>query len=108
MGIVSFLIGILSNPLYYLIILVTVALVISYRRLKERALGRMQYSRTVDTDGIFAGETLTLTETVRNPSWFPLFSVKIEFYVPAGLTVDGKAGQETLKLLYTGKPKTAY
>ncbi len=25
-----------------------------------------------------------------------------------GLTADGKAGQETLRLLYTGKPKTAY
>ena len=98
MNIVSFLIGILSDPIYYIIILLVVASVITYRRLKERALGKMQYSRAVDTDGIFVGETLTMTEIVRNPSWFPLFSVKMEFYLPAGLTVDDKECREYSKL----------
>ena len=90
--------SVLTNPLVYMIVLVSVALVIGYRRCKSRALERMQYSRSVDTDGIFAGETLTLTETVRNPSWFPLFSVKMVFYVPAGLTVDDKECREYTQL----------
>ncbi len=84
----------LANPLWVIALLLGIALVLGYRRCKSRALETMQYSRSVDTDGIFAGETLTMTETVRNPSWFPLFSVKMEFYVPAGLTVDDRECRE--------------
>ena len=64
-------------------------LVSFYRRAKLRALDQVVYSRHVSTDGIFVEETLELIETIRNPSWFPLFRVRVEFFVPGGLTVDG-------------------
>ena len=64
-------------------------LVSFYRRAKLRALDQVVYSRHVSTDGIFVEETLELIETIRNPSWFPLFWVRVEFFVPGGLTVDG-------------------
>ena len=88
-----------ANPLIWIALLLVAALIFGYRRCKSRALEMMQYSRTVDTDGIFVGETLTLTETVRNTSWFPLFSVKMIFYVPAGLTVDEKECREYTQLV---------
>ena len=63
-------------------------LVLLYRRTKLSALDRVTYSRHFSTDGIFVGETLELIETIRNPGWFPLFRVRVEFFMPAGLTVD--------------------
>lgn len=71
---------------------------IGARKMKRRALELSEYDRSISTDGIFVGETLELTETVTNPTWFPLFSLKIEFYVPAGLTVDGVECTEYTKL----------
>ena len=64
-------------------------LIVLYRQAKLRALDKIAYSRQFSTDGIFVGETLDLIETIRNPSWFPLFRVRVEFFVPGGLTVDG-------------------
>ena len=63
-------------------------LIMLYRRAKLRALDKISYSRHFSTDGIFVGETLELIETIRNPSWFPLFRVRVEFFMPAGITVD--------------------
>ena len=60
-----------------------------YRQAKLRALDQVVYNRHFSTDGIFVGETLELIETIRNPSWFPLFRVRVEFFMPGGLTVDG-------------------
>jgi hypothetical protein len=54
-----------------------------YRKLKTWALGYLFYSRAFSTDGVFVGESLELIEKVENHSWFPLFSVQIEFFVPA-------------------------
>lgn len=66
----------------------TVAIVIGYRRLKLQALGMMTYNREFSTDAIFVGETLELVETVVNTSWFPIINLRMEFFVPAGLTID--------------------
>ncbi len=63
-------------------------LVSLYRSAKLRALDQIVYNRHFSNDGIFVGETLELIETIRNPSWFPLFRVRVEFFVPGGLTVD--------------------
>ncbi len=69
-----------------------------YRRMKLKALGKVIYSRSFSTDGIFVGETLELVETISNPSWFPLFSVEMEFFMPSGLTVDDITCKEYTKL----------
>ncbi|MBE6683531.1 MAG: DUF58 domain-containing protein [Ruminococcaceae bacterium] len=69
-----------------------------WRRMKSKALSVMEYGRSISSDGLFVGETLELTETVCNKSWFPLIAVKMEFYVPAGLTVDDFECNEYIKL----------
>lgn len=72
--------------------------IIGYRRLKSRALEKMIYQRSISVDGVFVGETLELTETVSNPTWFPLFNLRIGFFVPGGITVDGLRCNEHTKL----------
>ena len=70
-----------GNPLTLLIIGLSVTVLIllyhGYRSIKLRALEQVTYHRTISTDGFFAGETVDLTEVVRNPGWLPLFRVKL-------------------------------
>ena len=66
-----------------------VLLTLAYRKLKLRTIQKALYERGFSTDGVFVGEELELIETIRNPSWFPLFSIKMVFFMPSGLTVDG-------------------
>ncbi len=83
---------IVTSPLFWIVTLLAAAVFILrslYVRLKIRALGRMEYIRSFSSDGVFAGESFELKETLRNTTMFPLFFVKMEFYVPSGLTVDG-------------------
>ncbi len=77
-------------------VLVTLA-VIAYRKTKLSALGMLEYSRSFSTDGVFSGESFTLTEVVRNRTIFPLFFVEMDFFVPSGLTVDGVRCSEYTK-----------
>ena len=70
----------------------------SYRSLKLWAIGKLQYERLFSTDGVFVGETLALSEFVKNSVWFPLFSVQVEFFVPAGVTIDGLKCTEYTKV----------
>ncbi len=70
------------------ILLVCVIAVITYRECKLRALSRMEYIRSFSQDGVFEGEFFELRETAHNTTLFPLFFVKLEFFVPGGLTVD--------------------
>ena len=82
---------IVHSPEFWIAVLVAVVVsifVLLYRKAKLHALDQVTYSRHFSTDGIFVGETLDLIETLRNPSWFPLFRVRVEFFMPAGLTVD--------------------
>ncbi len=92
---------ILSSLLFWILFLIIViwsALTFIYRRLKLKALDKITYSRSLSSDGIFVGEELELTETVTNPSWFPLFSIKMEFFMPSGLTVNDITCKEYTKL----------
>jgi len=91
----------LRSPAFWIIggIAAAIAgLVYFYRQLKLRALETVEYERSFSTDGVFEGETLELTETVRNPGLFPLFAVRIDFFVPSGLTIDGVVCNEYKKL----------
>lgn len=83
---------VLASPIFWIIagiLALAVALVLIYRKLKLWALSQIAYSRHFSTDGIFAGESFTMTEVLHNPTLFPLFFVEMEFFVPSGLTVDG-------------------
>lgn len=84
--------NIFSSTAFWITLAVAVGIVMIvtvYRKLKLRALSKIEYSRYFSTDGIFAGEELTLTEVIHNPTLFPLFFVEMDFFVPSGLTVDG-------------------
>ena len=78
-------------------LILAVAAFIIYRRSKLYALGMIEYSRSFSTDGVFAGESFTLTETLRNRTIIPLFFVEMDFFVPSGLTVDGVRCSEYTK-----------
>ena len=81
----------IRSPWFWICLLVAAVcgiLTMLYRQAKLRALDQIVYTREFSTDGIFVGETLELIETIRNPGWFPLFRVRVEFFVPGGLTVD--------------------
>ncbi len=73
-------------------------MLLMYRRGKQWALSQMRYARSFSTDGVFVGETLEMTETVRNSVWFPLCSISVEFFVPGGLTVDELKCSEMTKV----------
>ncbi|MBQ3230098.1 MAG: DUF58 domain-containing protein [Clostridia bacterium] len=88
----------LGTLLLIIIVIFTILAIIGYRRLKTNALYNISYERAFSTDGIFAGERIDLTETISNPGWFPLFAVKIDFYVPAGLTVNDRKITEYTRL----------
>lgn len=72
-----------------------------YRALKGRFLSRLVYKREFSVSNCYAGQTVTLTETIFNPTFFPLFRVDVEEYFIGGLWLDGmrpdpkiKAGEE--------------
>jgi len=73
-------------------------LTFAYRKMKLCTLEKIVYNRSFSTDGIFVGETLELVETISNPTWFPLFAVRIEFFMPSGLTVDDVKCNEYTRL----------
>ena len=77
---------------YTLLIIAGVAIVLRiwYVSVKTKYIGYCLYDRAFSSDGAFAGEVFTLTETVTNPTLIPLFFVRYEFFMPEGLTVDGK------------------
>lgn len=91
----------LLSPAFWLCLLVLLLLsllVFWYRRMKLKALSGLEYSRAFSQRGIFMEETLELTEYLHNTTAFPLFFVNLDFFVPAGLTVDGKECREYVKL----------
>ena len=97
----DFAVTLLTSLWFWLVLAVTVSFILLralYVNLKTRALGNVEYSRRFSTDGIFVGETIELIETVENHSWFPLFSVRIDFFVPAGITIDELICREYTKV----------
>ena len=94
-------VDLLTSALFWItvaIIVASVLLIHLYRRLKTWALGNVVYNRRFSTDGIFVGETLELIETLENRTWFPLFSVRIDFFVPEGITIDEIVCREYTKV----------
>lgn len=83
------------------ILIILFILMIIYKKLKGKYLAKLIYKREFSTENVYAGETVTLTETIFNPTFFPLFSVDVEEYFLGGLWLDGakpnpdvKAGAE--------------
>lgn len=92
---------ILSSPWFWLLLaaaLLCLLVVRWYRRCKVRALEQLEYTRAFSTDGVFAGEYFTFTEILHNTTMFPLFSVKMDFFVPSGFTIDDVVCSEYTKI----------
>ena len=90
-SIASFIVGIITSPIFWIVLAVLAVIIIIvslYRLAKSWALGKVEYYRYFSKDGIFIGESLDLIERIKNPTCFPLFSVRVHFFVPSGLTVD--------------------
>ena len=101
MAIADVLLRLLLSPAFWIILLVLVVLcilIVGYRKCKLEALGGVLYERSFSADGVFAGESLVLTEILHNPGWFPLFFVRLDFFAPAGLTIDDVSCSEYTKL----------
>lgn len=81
---------ILSPYFWITLALIAVFLIIRalYRKGKLRSLGHLEYTRSFSADGVFAGDSFTFTEVIRNHTFFPLFSVKMEFFIPDGFVID--------------------
>lgn len=97
----DFAIRIITSVWFWIILITAAVLILTvflYTRIKIITLEELIYSRSFSTDGVFVGETLELIETISNPTWFPLFAVNMEFFIPSGLTVDGVTCNEYTKL----------
>lgn len=91
----------ITSSWFWIVLLAATVLILAislYRKLKLRAIRKAVYSRSFSTDGIFVGEQLEFAEAVTNPTWFPLFALKMEFFMPSGLTVDDVECNEYTKL----------
>ena len=81
--------GILLSAWFWIVlfsVLLGCFLVFLYRRGQLYALGELEYGRA-------------FTETVHNPTLFPLFSVEMSFFVPAGFVIDGMECREYKRIV---------
>ena len=95
------IVDILSSEWFRIVFVISLGLIVFiaiYRAIKLTALTKIMYDRSFSTDGVFVGETLELVETVKNPTCVPLFSVKIVFFMPCGVIIDGKECVEYTQL----------
>lgn len=68
-------------------------LIFIYRKIKFRVIEKIHYERAFSAEAAYAGETVTLTETIYNPTIFPLFFVDVQEYMFGGLWLDGARPQ---------------
>lgn len=73
-----------------------------YLTLRSRALEQVEYERFFSADGTFCGTEISMTEEIRNPTWFPLFFVEVSFFAPDGLCFDGveRQGYQRLRSVF--------
>ncbi len=83
--------------LLFLFAVVLVILTVLYIKLKGKFLEKLVYTREFSAKNAYAEETVTLTETIYNPSFFPLLRVDVEEYFFGGLWLDGQKPDPALK-----------
>jgi len=107
------ILAVLSSKYFIILLLLTLfvaALRSVYVSLKTSALSRLEYSRKFSADGIFEGGELDLIEEIKNDTFFPLFFVRLDFYVPQGISIDGIGSDEgyiKLTSVFNILPRTA-
>ncbi|MBE6597746.1 MAG: DUF58 domain-containing protein [Ruminococcaceae bacterium] len=81
----------ITSRLFWILFFITaisILLFFIYKKLKIWALERVEYLREFSSDGVFVGDTIELVETIKNRTWFPLFSVQVGFFLPSGLKIN--------------------
>lgn len=64
-------------------------LILLYRKLKFRYIEKLVYDRSFSSESVYAGGTVYLTETIYNPTLFPLLFIDVQEYIFGGLWLDG-------------------
>lgn len=82
---------------FLLLIVLTIAAIVIYGKMKGKFLEKLVYTREFSVKNVYAGETVTLTETIYNPTFFPLFKVDVEEYFFGGLWFDGAKPDPKIK-----------
>ncbi len=77
---------VLSTPLLVLVITIPCLFVLGiitwfvYRHMCKKLIGRLEYRREFTQDGVYEGDSVTLIETIYNPSKLPLIKLFAESY----------------------------
>ena len=83
---VDWLVEFTKSPWFYVLVVfaaLTLLALILYRiylALRNKRLGKIEYSRSFSEEGVYEGDEVELIETVRNTGAFPLLWVDIESY----------------------------
>lgn len=69
--------------------LVVLLLVVVSFLMRDRLIANLQYERVFSEEGVCEGEYVTMTETIANPSFLPVFFIDVEAYIYNGLRMEG-------------------
>lgn len=69
-------------------------------KIRKYAIRRIVYSRFFSEEGVHAGDTLTLTEVIYNPTVVPLFFIDVGCYISTGIEIDGVTAEQDEKVQY--------
>ncbi len=72
---------------FFLALLILVILAVISYFMRDRLIANLVYSRTFSEKGVYEGEEITMTETVYNKNWLPMFFVNVEAYIYGELEV---------------------
>lgn len=83
---------IILSPKVSLIIFVLISIYILYRiilYLRKRSIEKLIYYRNFSEEGVYARDTVLLTEVIINPTFFPLFLINVGCYYSTEFEIDG-------------------
>ncbi|MCL2664278.1 MAG: DUF58 domain-containing protein [Defluviitaleaceae bacterium] len=77
------------------LLLLFIVLCVCYIYMRYKCIKRLQYKRHFKNAGAFEGERAVLIEEIYNPTYFPLFFIDVESYMPGELRLIGQGKLET-------------
>ncbi len=105
-SIVNLIASFFNSPTFIIILLTAATLGLAWLiykialKIRECAIGRIIYTRTFSEEGVHAGDTLTLTEVIYNPTLIPLFYIDVGSYISTGMEIDGVTAEQDEKIQY--------
>lgn len=105
-NIVDLITKFLNSPFFLGILLSIFALFIAWLifklavKIRQYAIEQIVYTRAFSEEGVHAGDTLTLTEVIYNPTVIPLFFIDVGSYISTGMEIDGVTAEQDEKVQY--------